>query len=79
MSADRETFYGEDKPVCYAASWAFIQFLRHGRKGGAQDQLPKLVEAVCEGEKSQEAIVALYGNLADLETGYRSYVRQLGR
>lgn len=78
LSADRSTIYGEDKHVYYAASWAFVHFLRHNREDSFRGRFQKLVEELCDGKESLEAVRSVYGDLTALEKAYRRYVRRLG-
>jgi len=78
LSADRETFYGEESHLYYAASWMLVHFLRHGDDDRIRGRFLKLVQTLCDGEDSQDAVRDLYGELPELESAYGRYVRQVG-
>jgi hypothetical protein len=76
LSADRAAFYGEDRRLYYAGSWMLIHYLRHG--GEDRGKFLRLVDALCQGKGSHEALREVYGDLTELEARYRRYVRQAG-
>ncbi|RLE26015.1 MAG: hypothetical protein DRJ65_06455 [Acidobacteria bacterium] len=77
VSADRETFYGENMGLYYAQSWVLIHFLRHGKDEWSARAFPEFLLYVGEGYRADVALQTAYGlDAPSLEAPYREYVRR---
>ena len=78
LVADRETFYGKEKHLYYAAAWMLVHSFRDTTDEQVRGRFPKLIEAICDGAESRKAVRAIYGDLVQVEAAYRRHVRQAG-
>jgi len=77
MSADPQTFYGEERQLFYTMSWLVVHFLRHGDPGWAEGEFPRFVLYVAEGYPAPQALATVYGvTPAAIEDRFRAYVKQ---
>ena len=77
VSADRETFYGENMGLYYAQSWVLIHFLRHGEEDWSAGAFPQFLLYVGEGYRADVALQTAYGlDASSLEAPYREYARR---
>jgi hypothetical protein len=74
VGASIDEFYGEKRDLYYPMSWLLVHFLRHGRPGWADGAFPQLMLYVAEGYPPREALRATYGDPAELEASFRTYV-----
>lgn len=74
ISADRQTFYGEERDLYYSMSWLLVHFLRHGEEDWAEQRFPKLMLYVAEGYPPLDALSQVYGDPGRLEERFFRYV-----
>jgi hypothetical protein len=77
VSADRETFYGENMGLYYAQSWLLVHFLRHGNGDWTDQQFLDFVLYAAEGYRAEVAFETVYGSPPSaFEEEYRTYARR---
>ena len=77
VSADRDTFYGENMGLYYAQSWLLVHFLRHGNEEWTDQHFLDFVLYVAEGYRAEVAFEEVYGNPPSaFEDAYREYARR---
>lgn len=76
LDTDRETFYGEKMKFYYPLSWALVHFLLHGEDGRHAEAFRAFV---CDTERgwSRDVFEARVAKLAEIEPGFKTYVREL--
>jgi hypothetical protein len=75
ITADRRTFYSEDRGTYYAMGWLLVHFLRHGKPGWENDEFPVMLLYLAEGYPSREVLESVYGtDLECMEKEFREYV-----
>lgn len=77
LEAEIPLFYGEDRWLFYPSAWLFVHFLRHdGKDETAVERFASLALYLAEGYPARAAVESVYGDLAELETRFRRYVRR---
>ena len=76
ISTDVVEFYGERRPLFYAMSWLLVHFLRHGGEDWAEERFPELMLYVAEGYSAPNAFRTVYGDPAEFDQEFRSYVKR---
>lgn len=79
MLLDAGTFYGDDRPVCYAQAWSMIYFFFNYEKGRYLPLLRRYIEELRKGRDNEEAIRFSFEqtDFEKIEREWLEYVRRL--
>ncbi len=77
MTADADTFYGEQRSLYYPSAWLLVHFLRHGEASWADQEFPAFMLYVAEGYSAADVLSTVYGaSPVEFEERFRTYVRK---